>query len=134
MLAFALALAASVNGLPLGELAPQALPASGCAAYLFTTGEKRHFVAVATAGQIRLALDGKPVDLARSAQVGAAGYGLATDTEYRAGDLLAALSLTVSERSDLRDGAAVSAATLRIDRPGQDGVVVPLVGMIGCAP
>lgn len=134
MLAFALALAASVNGLPLGELAPQALPPSGCAAYLFTTGEKRHFVAVASAGSIRVALDGKPVDLPRAAQVGAAGYGLAADTEYRAGDLLAALALTVSERSDLRDGAAVPAATLRIDRPGQDGVVVPLVGMIGCAP
>ena len=134
MLAFVLALATSVNGLPLGELAPQALPASGCAAYLFTTGEKRHFVAVASAGSIRVALDGKPVDLPRAAQVGAAGYGLAADTEYRAGDLLAALALTVSERSDLRDGAAVPAATLRIDRPGQDGVVVPLVGMIGCAP
>ena len=50
MLAFVLALATSVNGLPLGELAPQALPASGCAAYLFTTGDKRHFVAVASAG------------------------------------------------------------------------------------
>ena len=74
------------------------------------------------------------MDLPRAAQVGAAGYGLAADTEYRAGDTLAALSLTVSERADLRDGAAVPAATLRIDRPGQDGVVVPLVGMIGCAP
>lgn len=132
MLALVLALAASVDGLPLGELAPQALPASGCAAYLFTTGAKRHFVGMATPGSLRITLDGTVVDLARAAQTGTAGYGLAAETDYRAGDASATLSLTVAERADLRDGAVVPAATLRIDRPGQDGVVVPLVGLIGC--
>lgn len=132
MLAFALALAASVDGLPLGELAPQALPASGCAAYLFTAGAKRYFVAMATPGQLRLALNGTSTDLPRGAQTGAAGYGLAAETEYRAGDVAAALSLTIADRADLRDGALVPAATLRIDRPGKDGAVIPLVGLIGC--
>lgn len=126
------ALAASVEGLPIGELAPQALPASGCAAYLFTTGAKRHFVAMASPGALRLALDGATLDLPRADERGAAGYGLSADTDYRSGDTAAALSLTVAERADLRDGAVVPAATLRIDRPGKDGVVVPLVGLIGC--
>lgn len=132
MLALALALAASVDGLPLGELAPQALPTSGCAAYLFTTGARRQFVGMATPGSLRIALDGAVVDFARAGQAGTAGYGLAAETDYRAGDAAAALSLTVAERADLRDGAVVPAATLRIDRPGRDGVVVPLVGLIGC--
>lgn len=132
MLALVLALAASVDGLPIGELAPQALPARGCAAYLFTTGDKRRFVAMASPAGLRLSLDGTVVDFAGAAQRGAAGYGLAADTDYRAGDTAAALSLTVAERADLRDGAVVPAATLRIDRPGKDGVAIPLVGLIGC--
>jgi hypothetical protein len=132
MLALALALAASVDGLPIGEIAPQALPASGCAAYLFTSGPKRYFVAMAAPGSLRLSLDGAQQDLARAAQTGSAGYGLAAETDYRAGDVAASLSLTVAQRADLRDGAVVPAATLRIDRPGKDGVVVALVGLIGC--
>jgi hypothetical protein len=33
----------------------------------------------------------------------------------------------------LKDGAAVPEATLRIDRTGQDSVVVPVAGLVGCA-
>lgn len=126
---------ASVDGLPLGGLAPQAMPAQGCAAYLFTTGETRTFVAMASAepGLLRIALDGAPVDLARTGAGPGGAYGLAAASDYRAAGVAASLALTIEPRNDLSKGAAISQATLRIDRDGKDGLVVPLVGIVGCA-
>ena len=127
--------APAVDGTPLGVLASQALPAKGCAAYLFTADGTRRFVAMASAeaGTLRLVLDGATVDAARAAQTGASGYGFAASTEYHAAGLAATLALTTAPRADLTGGAAVPEATLRIDRDGKDGVVAPLVGIIGCA-
>ena len=135
MIAFLLAVAAAVDGTPLGVLAPQALPAKGCASYLFTADGTKRFVAMASAeaGTLRLVLDGTTVDAARGTQTGAAGYGFAASTEYRGADLSATLELTAAPRAELTAGAAVPAATLRVDRAGKDGVAVPLVGIIGCA-
>lgn len=126
---------ASIDGLPIGGIARQALPVKGCAAYLFSTGKTRSLVAMvaADAGTLRIALDGRTIDLARAAQQGAAGYGLSAETEYRAGDVTASLTLTVQTRADLSNGAAVPEAILRIERPGRDGIVMPLAGLIGCA-
>jgi hypothetical protein len=135
ILFLALAVAApAIDGTPLGVLAPQSLPAAGCAAYLFTGGGERRFVAMAGAepGTLRLVLDGATVDVARTAQSGPGGYGFAATTEYRGGAVTATLELTTAARSDLTAGAAIPLATLRIDRAGKDGLVVPLVGMIGC--
>ena len=59
MIALLLAAATpAVDGTPLGVLPPQALPASGCAAYLFTGDGARRFVAMASPDLLRLALDG----------------------------------------------------------------------------
>lgn len=135
MIALALLAAVAIEGTPLGVLAPQALPAKGCAAYLFTGDGSKRFVAMASAldGTLRLVLDGATVDAARSGQSGAGGYGFAASTEYRGAELTATLELTSAPRADLTSGAVVPSATLRIDRPGKDGVVAPLVGIIGCA-
>lgn len=135
---FALLLAVAapaIDGTPLGVLAPQALPAKGCAAYLFTGDGSKRFVAMASAdaGTLRLVLDGATIDAARSGQTGAGGYGFAASTEYRGDALTATLELISAPRSDLTNGAVVPEATLRIDREGKDGVAVPLVGIIGCA-
>lgn len=118
----------------LGPIGRQALPARGCAAYLWDTAPKRRLVAMATAdpGQIRLQLDGKTVDVARAGQRGAAGFGFAGTTEYRGADVTAVLDLTVQTRADLTGGAVVPAATLRIERPGRDTLVAPVAGLIGC--
>jgi hypothetical protein len=127
--------AAAIEGTPLGVLAPQEMPAKGCAAYLFTGDGSKRFVAMASAeaGTLRLVLDGATVDAARSGQTGAGGYGFAASTEYRGAELTATLELTSAPRADLTNGAVVPQATLRIDREGKDGVVTPLVGIIGCA-
>lgn len=142
MIALLLALAvdppkppAAVDGLPIGGLARQAMPTQGCAAYLFSAGKTRALVAVANAspGTLRLALDGSPTDYARGTQSGSAGYGFATTTEYRGGDVSATLDLTIQTRKDLTQGAVVERGTLRIDRPGKDTIVLPVAGLIGCA-
>lgn len=125
----------SIDGLPLGGLAPQSLPAKGCAAYLFSTGRTRTLAAVvgAEAGSLRVSLNGRVTDLARASQSAiGSGYGFATEATYRAGDVAATLQMTIVERADLRQGAGVPGALLRIDRPGADTLILPLAGMIGC--
>ena len=120
----------------LGPIGRQALPASGCAAYLWSSAGDRTLVAmaVATPPQIRLALDGAaPADLALASGEGAPSYGLAPTGTYRSGDVTATLALTVATRGDLRGGAVVQQGTLTVERPGRDALVVPVAGLIGCA-
>lgn len=140
MIALLLALAAAeppktVDGLPIGGLPRQTMPAQGCAAYLFSAGKDRVLVAMASAapGTLRLALDGSVADHARGSQTGSVGYGFAAITEYRGGDVIATLDLAVQTRKDLTQGAVVERGTLRIDRPGKDSIVLPVSGLIGCA-
>lgn len=118
----------------LGALGRQALPAKGCAAYLWDNAPQRRLVAMATAdpAQLRLRVDGRTVDVARSGQQGTAGYGFAGVTEYRGGDVTAVLDMTVETRGDLAGGGVVPAATLRVERPGRDVLVAPVAGLIGC--
>lgn len=125
----------SIDGLPIGGLAKQALPATGCAAYLFSTGATRTLVAMATAdaATLRIALDGTTADYARATQQGNGSFGFAPSTQYKAGDVTATLDMTIAARNDLTKGAAVPEAILRVDRPGKDGLAIPVAGLIGCA-
>ena len=126
---------ASIDGLPVGAIPRQTLPEHGCAAFLWSAGTTRALVAMASAepGSLRLSIDGAITDLPRAAQQGVAGFGFAETTEYRAGTTSATLVMSVKTRGDLKDGAAVPEATLRLDRDGKDSVVVPVAGMIGCS-
>lgn len=143
MIALLLALAAadpptaitSIDGLPLGGLPPQSLPAEGCAAYLFSAGKTRALAAVAgaQAGTLRLAIDGKPVDLVRTTQSGSAGYGFGGTTQYTGGGSAVTLDLSIQSQRSVTQGAVIDQATLRIDRPGEDTIVLPLAGLVGCA-
>ena len=123
-----------LEGMPLAELPKQQLPAKGCAAFLWTTSGTRTLVAMATAdpAQLRLSLGGTIMDLARASQQGDAGFGFANSADYGSGDVTATLDMTIVARGDIKDGAQVSGGTLRLDRKGQDGVVLPVVGLIGC--
>lgn len=135
MIAFLLALALAPADPPaLGPIGRQALPAGGCAAYLWDTAPKRALVAMATAdpARLRLRLDGRTLDFARGGEQGTAGFGFAGVTEYRGGDVVAVLDMTVQTRPDLTGGAVVPAATLRIERPGRDTLIAPVAGLIGC--
>ena len=123
------------DGLPIAPLPAQSLPTTGCAAYLFAPGDKPVFLALAGAdpAQLRVSLDGKVIDLPRIAQSGAGSFGFAGTADYAAGAVKAVLDMKIVTRADLKDGAAVSDATLRIDRDGADSVVVPVAGIVACA-
>lgn len=125
---------ASVDGLPIGALPKQDLPAKGCAAYLWTRGPSQALIAMAVAdpATIRLTIDGKVQDFALSAQNGAGGYGFSHTAEYKGGDVTATLDLTIATDNTLAGGARIGDATLRIDRPGKDSLVIPAGGLIGC--
>ncbi|HEU0043686.1 hypothetical protein [Sphingomonas sp.] len=122
--------------LSVGALPQQSLPATGCAAYLWTVAEPRHLVAMASAepASLRVHIDGKPVDLQRTAAEGIAGRGLAATSSYGGGDATVSLELTAVERPDLKDGAVVPDAMLTVARTGKDTVVMPVAGLIGCRP
>ncbi|MBY0300846.1 hypothetical protein [Sphingomonas ginsenosidimutans] len=126
--------APSIDGLPLGVLPAQDLPAKGCAAYLFSTGQTRALAVVATAdpGSLRLMLDGRVTDLPRTGAEGNATLGLTPAATYAAGGVTATLTLTIEQRATLTAGAAVPIATLRLDRAGQDSIAMPLAGLLGC--
>ena len=127
--------APAITGLPLGAIGKQALPAKGCAAFLWSAGTENALVAMAVAdpAQLRLAIDGKIADYARTSQTGGGGFGFAAVSEYRGGDVTATLDMAVVPRAGLSNGAAVPEGTLRIERPGKDSVVVPVAGLIGCS-
>jgi hypothetical protein len=120
---------------PLAELPKQQLPPKGCAAYLWKISGKPAMIAMATAdpAQLRLSLSGTVIDLARASQQGDAGFGFSSSTAYDAGDVTATLDMKTLARGDLRDGALVTDSTLRLDRKGQDSVVLPVAGMIACS-
>ena len=118
----------------LGAIGKQVMPAKGCAAFLWAAADRTLVaMAVADTARIRLAIDGKPADYARTDEAGPGGFGFAGVTTYRGGALTIVLDMTVVSRDELTAGAMVPTATVRIDRPGRDTVVLPLAGMIGCA-
>jgi hypothetical protein len=114
----------------------QALPARGCAAYLWSSGDAPRLVAMAVGdpASLRLSLGGKPADYARTGQSGVGGFGFAGSSVYQAGDTTATLAMTILARPDLADGATVPDGTLTIARSGTDTLVLPVAGLIGCAP
>lgn len=136
MIAPLLLLQAATTAVPLPDALPrQELPARGCAAFLWSR-EDRQLIAMATADPagLRVSIGGKVQDLARVAQAGIGGFGFAGTTRYAAGTTSATLDLTIAARADLTQGAAVPDATLTIAREGVDTLVLPVAGLIGCAP
>lgn len=127
--------APSIDGLPLGAIPRQDLPARGCAAYLWTASGTRALVAMAQAdpARLRVSIAGTIVDLERSGQVGAGGFGFAETNDYGGGSTAAKLTLKIETRGSIVGGALVPEGILQIDRAGQDSLVVPVAGMIGCA-
>ena len=137
MLLSILALAQAVPTVPappvLGALPRQTLPERGCAAYLWAVQDQR-FVAMVEPGRLRIMLDGKPTDLAAAEAGGGATLGLAGTTRYAGAGVTAMLDMTITQRETLQDGAIVSDASIRLTRGNQDEIIVPVGGLVGCAP
>lgn len=128
------ALPVSVDGLPIGALARQQLPAGGCAAFLWTKTPSGALIAMVTAtpGQVRFAPYGMVTDLVRTSQSGGGALGFAASSSFAGGDLRVTIDMDVVLREDLKDGAVIQQGTLRFERDGQDSVVVPVAGLVGC--
>ncbi|MDY7525434.1 hypothetical protein [Sphingomonas sp. 10B4] len=125
---------ASVDGLPIGAIPKQDLPARGCAAYLWTASGTRALIAMVGAdpARLRVSVQGKVTDLDRSAQTGASGFGFPERAEYGGGPLVAKLTMKVETRESISGGAVVPEGLLEIDQAGQDTIIVPVAGLIGC--
>ena len=119
---------------PLAAIGPQALPARGCAAYLWSAAGDRQLVAMATAqpAALRLALDGRPTDLTRTEAGAPAPLGFTADATYRGGDVTATLAMQVVVRENLTQGAQVTDGILTVERAGRDTIVLPVAGLVGC--
>lgn len=118
----------------LGAIGRQALPPTGCAAYLWTRAAQPQLVAMATPDTLRLRLGDRMLALPRTAMTGDTARGLPTDATFASGGVGATLTMRVVERPDLADGAVVTEATLTVAQAGADTIVSPVGGMIGCAP
>ncbi|TPG12805.1 hypothetical protein [Sphingomonas oligophenolica] len=117
----------------LGAIGTQSLPKTGCAAFLWSTTDRALVaMAVADPAMLRLSIDGKTVDLARSAQQGAAGLGFGATTSYAADGITARLEMTIVPRENLALGAQVPEASLQVDRAGRDTIIAPVAGLVGC--
>ena len=117
----------------LGPIGQQSLPARGCAAYLWNTRDRQLVaMAVAEPATIRLAVDGRTIDLARVGAGGTGPLGFDATTRYASADLAATLEMTVVPRENLTAGAQVQGGTLTVQRPGQDALVEPVGGLVGC--
>lgn len=125
----------SIDGLPIGAIPRQQLPDQGCAVYLWSAGTTHALVAIVSAdpAQLRFSLDGTVADYPRVAQNGTGGYGFSGLTTYQSGTTKVTLDMTIETQDSIADGALVPRATLRLDRPGKDTVILPVGGMIGCA-
>lgn len=118
---------------PLGPIGQQSLPAKGCAAYLWNSADRQMVaMAVADPAMIRLSVDGRSIDLARSAQEGTVALGFGTTITYAGAGITARLAMTLVPRENLTAGAQVSDGSLQVDRTGRDTIVVPVAGLVGC--
>ena len=125
-----------IDGTPLSAIPRQQLPATGCAAFLWSVGTRHDLVAMASAepARLRLSIDGRLVDLARADQTGAATFGFAGTSRYQAAGVDVTLAMTVTADPNLSQGGTVPSATLTLVRPDRDSVVLPVAGLIGCVP
>ncbi len=72
---------------------------------------------------------------ARSVGAGGGGtLGLASTMRYAGAGITATLDMTITQRETLQDGAIVSDASIRLTRGNQDEIIVPVGGLVGCAP
>ena len=134
LFAAAMVQATPIDGTGLGAIGRQSLPATGCAAYLWSVADRQLVaMAVAAPAMVRLSIDGKTVDFSRTSQQGTTSLGFGTTTGYGAGDVSVRLDMTIVPRENLVAGAQVPAGSLQIDRKGRDTVVVPVAGLVGCA-
>lgn len=125
----------SIDGLPIGAIPQQEMPARGCAAFLWSKTPTTALVAMLTTdpAQVRFAPAGTVTDLVRVAQSGGGGHGFASSTDYAGGDWRLTVAIEVVDRADLVGGAAIPTGTITLTRTGQDSIILPVAGVLACS-
>ncbi len=134
--ALAEAAPARTGGLPLEALPTQALASGQCALFLWarTTPPRRVFMALQDPAVARIRINGRSVDLPRTAAEGESAYGHAPMQRYEGEGITLTMTIQMDARSGLVGGAVIPTGSLEYrDAKGWE-TVIPVAGMVGCQP
>lgn len=134
--ALAEAAPAPTGGLPLEALPTQTLASGQCALFLWarTTPPRRVFMALQDPAVARIRIEGRSIDLPRTAAEGESAYGHAPLQRYEGGGITLTMTIQMDARSGLVGGAVIPTGSLEYrDAKGWE-TVIPVAGMVGCQP
>ncbi len=134
--AWAEAAPAPTGGLPLEALPTQTLASGQCALFLWarTTPPRRVFMALQDPAVARIRVDGRSVDLPRTAAEGESAYGHAPMQRYAGEGITLTMAIQMDARSGLVGGAVIPNGSLEYrDARGWE-TIIPVAGMVGCQP
>ncbi|MCJ9430055.1 hypothetical protein [Kordiimonas marina] len=119
----------------LGSLPGQKVPPHSCGLFLWANIPNRSLVFFAdnSTPTGTIMYDGKPVKLPLVAATGTSMLGLFSDLHYETDHLSLTVSYSAQTRPGLSDGVVVTGGTWRLREKGGWELVLPVVGLIGCA-
>lgn len=125
---------AATDGTPLGTLPRQDLAQGECGLFLWKTGEGARLLLMAKAAPpfARVTLDGRVVDLPRTATGGVAQDWREPVTSYDNGKIRLTLDLVIEQRPGLSGGAVIPSGSVKVDRVSGESFVLPVSGMLAC--
>ncbi len=127
---------APTGGLPLEALPTQTLASGQCALFLWarTTPPRRVFMALQDPAVARIRIEGRSLDLPRTAAEGESAYGHTPMQRYEGGGITLTMTIQMDARSGLVGGAVIPTGSLEYrDAKGWE-TVIPVAGMVGCQP
>lgn len=124
------------TGLPLGEARAVQLQSGQCALALWTLDAPatRLAIAVSQPAALRVNIDGRTLDLARSDYQGDPVFGHYPRQSWAGDGIVVTLRTGFSTREGMVGGAVTQDATLSYRGAGGEEVVIPVAGLVACQP
>lgn len=128
--------ARTAGGLPLGEAPAVRLQSGQCALALWTLGAPatRIAIAVSQPASLRVNVNGRGLDLARSDYDGDPVFGHYPRQTWAGDGVLLTLRTGFSTREGMVGGAVTQDATLGYRGPDGEEMVIPVSGLVACQP
>lgn len=127
---------APTGGLPLEALPTQTLAGGQCALFLWarTTPPRRVFMALQDPAVARIRIEGRSVDLPRTAGEGDSVYGHTPIQRFEGEGITLTIKIQMDARSGLVGGAVIPSGSLEYrDAKGWE-TIIPVAGIVGCQP
>lgn len=124
------------GGLPLEALPTQTLASGQCGLFLWarTSPPRRVFMALQDPAMARIRIEGRSVDLPRTAAEGESAYGHTPMQRYEGEGIVLTMRIEMDARSGLVGGAVIPTGSLEYrDAKGWE-TIIPVAGMVGCQP